>query len=145
MRPFNFSFSIPKKLFIGFDSPVPPRISPLANLPANLATSAGLSEFEAYQTSVFWHHAMKARGAADFADGGDRLNGAAQIGRAILWLMAAPGAGFAEPPQQRIGIERAFVDRQRLGCEFFARNRRHLVGDRRRWQSFVDCEPGYRQ
>ena len=47
-------------LFIGFDSPVPPRICPLANLSANLAVSAELSEFAAYQTRVFWHHAMKA-------------------------------------------------------------------------------------
>ena len=51
---------MPKKLFIGFESPVPPRICPLANLSANLAASCGLPEFEAYQTSVFWHHAMKA-------------------------------------------------------------------------------------
>jgi hypothetical protein len=60
LRPFSFSFSIPKKLFIGLERPVPPRIRPVANLSANLAISFGLLEFAAYQTSVFWHHAMKA-------------------------------------------------------------------------------------
>jgi hypothetical protein len=60
LRPLSFSFSMPKKLFIGFESPVPPRIFPVANLSPNLAMSSGLPEFAAYQTSVFWHHAMKA-------------------------------------------------------------------------------------
>src|ERR1700688_578300 len=50
---------MPKKLFIGFESPVPPRIFPAATSSANRA-SAGLSELKAYQASVFWHHAMKA-------------------------------------------------------------------------------------
>jgi len=52
LRPFNFSFSIPNKVFIGFDKPVPPRIFPLATSSVN-PTSAGLPEFAAYQTSVF--------------------------------------------------------------------------------------------
>jgi hypothetical protein len=39
---------------------VPPSILPVAARSAKSATSAGLLEFTAYQTSVFWHHAMKA-------------------------------------------------------------------------------------
>ena len=51
---------MPKKLFIGLERPVPPRIRPVAKSSPNLAASFGLSEFAAYQTSVVWHHAMKA-------------------------------------------------------------------------------------
>ena len=83
-------------------------------------------------------------GAADFAERGDRLNGAAQIGRAILRLVAAPCAGFAETPEQRIGVDRALIDAGSQGCEFFARDDRDLIGDRRR-REIVYREPGYRQ
>jgi len=60
LRPFSFSFSIPKKLFIGLESPVPPRIFPVANLSANLRSASDCLNWRRYQTNVFWHHAMKA-------------------------------------------------------------------------------------
>ena len=50
---------MPKKLFIGFDSPVPPR-SRRSRTVGELADECQLSKLDAYQTSVFWHHAMKA-------------------------------------------------------------------------------------
>src|SRR5215469_10747923 len=55
LRPFNFNFSIPKKLFIGFERPVPPRILPQAKASPNFVASFRLVELPAYQTSVFWH------------------------------------------------------------------------------------------
>jgi hypothetical protein len=72
------------------------------------------------------------------------LNGAAQIGRAILRLVAAPGTDIAEAPQQFVRIEDAFIDRHRHGCEVFPRNHRDLIGDRGRRQIVVNSEPGYR-
>lgn len=51
---------MPKKLFIGFDSPVPPSSWPLSARSRNFAFSAALSELRMYQTNVSWHHAMKA-------------------------------------------------------------------------------------
>ena len=51
---------MPKKLFIGLDKPVPPSSLPLAAALRYFAFSAALSELRMYQTSVFWHHAMKA-------------------------------------------------------------------------------------
>ena len=68
--------------------------------------------------------------AANFAERCDRLNGAAQIRRAIRRLMAAPRADIAEPPEQCVRIDRAFIDSRRLGCEVFSRDGRDLIGDR---------------
>ncbi len=90
-----------------------------------------LHELAAYQTSVFWHQAMKARGAADLAERRDRLDGAAQIGRPFLRLVAAPRPDLAETAQQLAGIDRAVIDRRRQRCKLLSRDARDLVGNRR--------------
>ncbi|VIO77051.1 hypothetical protein CI41S_54230 [Bradyrhizobium ivorense] len=51
---------MPKKLFIGLDSPVPPSTRPLEKQLPKRDASFTLVELAAYQTSVFWHHAMNA-------------------------------------------------------------------------------------
>jgi hypothetical protein len=51
---------MPKKLFIGLERPVPPSTRPLEKLSPKRLASFRLVEFAAYQTSVFWHQAMKA-------------------------------------------------------------------------------------
>jgi hypothetical protein len=58
--------------------------------------------------------------------------------------MAAPCAYLAETPEQRIGVDRAFIDGGGQGCNFFARDYPDLIGDRRRWE-IVCREPGYRR
>ena len=51
---------MPKKLFMGLESPVPPSTRPVEKASPKRFASFILVEFAAYQTSVFWHHAMKA-------------------------------------------------------------------------------------
>ena len=60
MRPFSFNFSMPKKLFMGLESPVPPSTRPVEKASPKRLASFMFVEFAAYQTSVFWHQAMKA-------------------------------------------------------------------------------------
>ena len=73
-------------------------------------------------------------GAADFAERRDRLNGAAQIGRAIPRVDGCPMRRLrrdaAAARRDRPCLHRC----RRQRCEFLARDRRDLIGDRRRWQ-----------
>ena len=73
-------------------------------------------------------------GAADLADRRHRLDGAAQIGRAILRVMAAPGPGIAETPQQFGRIDRAASMSPASGASSFRAMAATCVGDRRRRQ-----------
>ena len=70
-------------------------------------------------------------GAADLAERGDRLDGAAQIGGPFLRDMAAPGADLAEVAQQFAGIDRAGIDRRCQRRQLLPRDARDLVGNGR--------------
>src|SRR3979409_850479 len=51
--------SIPKKVFIGFESAVPPSASPVATRRPSLCLSSSLAEAWMYQPSASWHHMQK--------------------------------------------------------------------------------------
>ncbi len=83
------------------------------------------------------------RRAADFADRSDRLNGAAQVGCAILRHVTAPGADLAEAAEQRIRVDLAAVDRGGEWREVFSRDRRNVIGNRP-WRLIGNFETRYR-
>jgi hypothetical protein len=68
------------------------------------------------------------------------LNGAAQIGHAILRPMAPPSADIAETPEQLGWIDRTAVDVSGKRRKVSTRNSRNLIGDRclRKIGVFVD-------
>ncbi len=129
---------MPKKLFIGFDSPVPPRILARGEFAGEFGDELRIARIRRVPDQRVLAPRHEGGGAADFTERGDRLNGAAQIGRTIFRLMAAPGPGVAEPPQQLAGIDRALIDRAREGCEVLARDHRDLIDDRCRREIVVN-------
>jgi hypothetical protein len=51
---------MPKNVFIGFESPVPPSASPAATRRPSVAFSASFAEAKMYQPSASWHHMQNA-------------------------------------------------------------------------------------
>ena len=101
---------MPKKLFIGLERPVPPSTRPLEKLSPKRLASFRLVEFAAYQTSVFWHQAMKAVAPQTSPSAAIDWMAQRRSAASLLRDMAAPRADFAETPQQLIRIDRAGID-----------------------------------
>jgi len=105
LRPFSFSFSIPNKVFIGFERPVPPNF-PLATSSVNPA-SAGLRNSPRTRPAVLTpgHEGGRTADSPRL-----RSTGWRSADRSAMVRPVAPqGSGIAETPQQVGGIDRAAV------------------------------------
>jgi len=84
-------------------------------------TSAGLPEFAAYQTSVFWHQAIEGRSRRRLRKRAIDWMAQRRSARVMVRPDGSPGSGIAETPQQVGRIDRAAVDISRQRREVFAR------------------------
>ena len=96
---------------------------PFSLLPLSIAAHGGRNRFRTVKVAGTEYRVLTTA-----LPGG----GAAQIGRAIPWLVAGPGPDVAETPEQLVRIDRTGIDGDRHGSKVLAGDGCDLIGDRRR-------------